>query len=296
MSGPTQARLNGGADAVSPEDHPELRKMGEPLPLSDYLREIWARRDFLLTVPLSELRAQNQNTVLGNAWHLLNPIFLAAVYYLVFGVILDASRGIENYTAFLITGIFTYYFIQKSIMAGSRTIVSNIKLIQSLMFPRAILPISAVITETLAQIPALLALFLLVMFTGVVPSLSWFLVVPILIVQALFNLGAAFITARLTFHFRDVANFLPYILRIWLYMSGILFPATLVPEGLARRIFVVNPAYIFSTLNRRALGAGSTYEGVTTTYMWTLALVWSFAAILMGFFFFRAREAEYGRG
>lgn len=295
MNGPSSIPSGGSAGALAGQ-HPELRKMGEPLPFRDYLREIWARRDFLVTVPLNELRAQNQNTVLGNAWHLLNPVFLAAVYYIVFGVILDASRGVENYTAFLITGIFTFYFIQKSIMAGSRTIVSNIKLIQSLTFPRAILPISAVITETMAQVPALLALFLLVVLTGVTPGLSWVMVVPILVVQALFNLGAAFITGRLTFHFRDVANFLPYVIRIWLYMSGILFPATLVPEGLPRRIFVLNPAYVFSTLNRRALGAGSTYEGVSTAYMWQLAIAWSMVAVVAGFFFFRAHESEYGRG
>lgn len=268
-----------------------LSQLGVKPDLGAYLRGIWARREFLITVPINELRAQNQNTVLGNLWHLLNPLFLAGVYYLVFGVILNARGRVENYPAFLITGLFTFFFTQKAIMAGTRTIIANIKLIRSISFPRAILPISAVIGEGIAQVPALTAMVALVLITGVSPSPAWLLVIPIMVVQAFFNLGWAFLSSRLTFHFRDVQQFLPYVMRIWLYFSGVFFAADFVPAGTPRRIFEMNPMYQFIHLNRLAL-----LDGTIDLALLGSVSMWAVAALLFGFFFFRAHETEYGRG
>lgn len=272
-------------------DYPDMRRLGVTPSARDYLRDIWSRREFMVTLPLNQLRSQNQNNILGNAWHLLNPLFLALVYYVIFGVILGAREGIDNYPAFLITGIFVFYFTQKSINSGTGTIVSNIKLIQTLSFPRAILPISSVIGELVAQFYAMMAMFILVLLTGVSPRLTWLIVPFIFALQAVFNLGAAFLAARATFHFRDVAQFLPYVLRIWLYLSGIFFSAERVPAGLPRTLFELNPLWSFIKLNRLAV-----LEGTTDVRSWVLGLVWSVAAVVVGFFFFRARETEYGRG
>lgn len=273
------------------EQYPDLRRLGVTPSVRDYLRDIWNRREFMVTLPLNQLRSQNQNTVLGNAWHLLNPLFLALVYYIVFGIILGASRGIENYPAFLITGLFTFYFTNKSVNSGTGTIVSNIKLIQTLTFPRAILPISSVIGEFVAQMYAMVAMLVLVILTGVTPKLTWLIVPFIFVLQAVFNLGATFIAARATFHFRDVAQFLPYVLRIWLYLSGIFFGIEMVPDGWPRFVFQLNPLWSFIHLTRLAV-----LDGATSLLHWSMALGWSLVALALGFFFFRARETEYGRG
>ena len=257
----------------------------------------------MLTLPLNQLRSQNQNTILGSLWHLLNPLFLALVFYLVFGIILGGQRGIDNYPAFLITGIFIYHFTQKSVIAGTGTIVSNIRLIQTLSFPRGILPISAIIGEGVAQLYAIGAMLVMVTVLGAPPKPSWLMLVPLLAVQSLFNLGAAFIVSRATFHFRDVANFLPYVLRIWLYLSGIFFGLNLVPEGWMRTVFQLNPMYAFIHLARVALGTSAETEATSTlpgefglAANWGVAIGWSLLALLIGFFYFRARETEYGRG
>lgn len=273
------------------QEYPGMRRLGVTPGVREYLSDIWGRREFMVTLPVNQLRSQNQNTVFGNLWHLLNPLFLALVYYLVFGVILGARGSIENYPAFLITGIFVFYFTQKSVISGTGTIVSNLKLIQTVSFPRAILPISTVIGELLAQFYAMLAMFLLVLITGVTPKATWLIVPFIFLLQAVFNLGAAFIAARATFHFRDVAQFLPYIMRVWLYLSGIFFAIDFVPEGWPRTVFRLNPLWSFIDLNRLAI-----LDGTTDLGGWLLALTWSVAALLVGFFFFRARETEYGRG
>lgn len=274
-------------DTAAP-DTTSLRRLGEPLPLRQYLAEIWRRRDFLMTVPLSDLRAQNQNTVLGGLWHLLNPLLLTGVFYLVFGVILDVGRA-PNYPAFLVVGVLTFTFIQKMTMTGTRTVVANIKLIQTLSFPRAILPLAAVTSESLAQVPAVLAMMVLVFATGEAIGVGWLLVVPVLGLQTLFGAGIALVTARLTFHFRDTAQFLPYVLRILLYLSGVFFGSSQVPAGWPRTLFEINPAYAFIHLNRLAL-----LDNTTELYSWLVAGAWTAVFLVGGFLYFRAQEHEYG--
>lgn len=299
MSGtPPVLRPSGTVDGEALAHRHGLRRLGAHLSLREYLAQLWERRDFLITIPLSDLRAQNQNTVLGSLWHVLNPIFLAGVYYLVFGVILGARRGIPNYPAFLVTGIMTFHFTQKCIMSGARTVVSNIRLIQSLAFPRALLPVSSTITETLAHGPSLLALMALVLITTQQwPTLSWLWLLPIAVLQAAFGLGLAFLTSRMTFHFRDTAQFLPYLLRIWMYLSGVFFAADFVPAGWPRFVFSINPMFLFISLNRTAVMPPDPDLSISpwgTAEMWGLAGAWTLVMVVVGFVYFRARETEYG--
>lgn len=268
-----------------------LVRLGVKPPLGEYLRQIWARRDFAVTVPLGELRAQNMNSVLGSLWHLLNPLLQAGVYYVIFGVLLGARGDADNYVAFLITGLFVFYFTQKAMTAGSRTVISNLPLIQSMSFPRAVLPLSAVLAECLAQLPAIATMLVLVLVTGEPLHLGWLLLVPAYLLQAMFNLGVAFVSARLTFHFRDMEQLLPYFIRLWFYLSGIFFGAERVPEGWLRTLFELNPVYVYITVTRQILLQES-HEPRT----WLYAVAWALVALLVGFLYFRGHESEYGRG
>lgn len=268
-----------------------LVRLGGVPRLRDYLRDLWSRREFAVTVPLGELRAQHMNSVLGGAWHLLNPLLSAAVYYLVFGVILGAQGDVPNYPAFLVIGLFVFYYTQKTLVAGSRTVVANLRLIQNLTFPRAVLPLAAVLSETIAQVPAVAVMFGLVLLTGVAPALDWLGLVAVYVLLATFNLGIALLVGRATFHFRDVEQLLPYVLRLWLYLSGVLFATSRVPEGWPRTLFELNPMFAYVDLARSVL----LYDGAEAT-RWGLAVAWSVTALVAGFRFFWRGEASYGRG
>lgn len=289
---------------------PHLKQIGAQPSLGEYLRDLWAHRDFLITVPLGELRAQNQNSVLGNFWHLLNPLLLAGVYYLVFGVILAARRDIAYYPAFLIVGLMTFSYISKMIQAGARTVVANLRLIQSIRFPRASLPLASTLSETIAHGPALLTMMVLVMLTSHVasdpttgaalpaiwPSFSWLLLLPATLLAALFGLGLAFVTARATFHFRDVQQLLPYLLRIWMYLSGLFYSVDFVSDRLGEgtvwvAVFKANPMWQFFRIFRDIL-----IDGVFVGWIWASATAWSLASFLIGFAWFRVHEVDYSRG
>lgn len=287
---------NGGviaATAIGDGDPREegLIRLGTNQPLRAYFRSVWERREYMLSVPVSDFRAENLDTVLGNVWHVLNPLLQVGVYFLVFGVILKTDRGLDNFLTFLAVGVFTYHFTQRSMTKGARAIVSNDGLIRSIAFPRVILPVAAVLGEGLAYLPALAVMFVVAVATGVTPNALWAAILLVILVQVLLNLGLAFIAARATAMFRDFENMLPFILRIVFYLSGILYSVeNRVTDPQLRRLFDLNPVYAITTLARDAV-FGELGPGV----LWASASAWAVVLFVAGFFFFKGGEKTYGR-
>jgi teichoic acid transport system permease protein len=273
------------------KDDGTLRLLGVRPPLSAYLRSIWRMRDFILALPVSQLRSRDANTVLGSFWHLLNPLVLAATYYLVFGILFDARDDVDNYVGFLITGLFVFYYSQKCLTGGAGTILANAAIIRSINLPRAAFPIGSVVAETLSHGPALATLLAILLVTGEDIGPTWLLVLPALLLQLCFNLGLAFWVGRLTFYFRDMQNLLPYVTRLLLYLSGVFFTAARVPEGALRTLFELNPLQVFISLNRSIL-----LDRSVDLFTWAAAGAWAVVSLVSGFIFFWWRENSYGRG
>ncbi len=272
---------------------PPLARLGTRPRVDTYLRALWERREFALAIPRAELQAQHRNNVLGGLWHLLDPFILIGIYYLIFGKLLGVTRGTDNLVGFLAIGVFAWHFTTKSLRHAAKSITSNEGLVRAISFPRAVLPLAAVIAEFLAFLYALGAMFVVVLLTGETPSWHWLLVVPVVAIQCVFNMGAGMFLARVTDHFRDVLQVLPYTLRIIGYMSGVLFPI----ERRLRRlpsleaIMDYNPAYLIMEIPRQAI-----LENQMPSFkQWAVLLAWAVALLVIGFFFFLGREHEYGR-
>lgn len=268
-----------------------LFDVNAPQSLRSYLRDVWARREYLVAVPLGELRAQNFDTVLGNVWHVLNPLLQVGVYFLVFGMILNTSRGVDNFLTFLAVGVFMYRFTQRCGMKGAGAIVSNDGLIKSIHFPRLLLPAAIVVEMALAHVPAMLVMLLVALGTGEVPSLSWLILLVVFGLQLAFNLGLASFTARVTHVVRDFENTLPFLFRIVFYMSGIIYPVEQrITDPFLQRLFDLNPVFALVTIARGAV-FGEPVSGV----VWLSALGWSVVLLVAGLAFFKAGEHTYGR-
>lgn len=279
---------------IATEARADMIVMGARPGSRQYLRSLWQRRDFALTLALGDLKNRNMDTALGSVWHLLNPLIAAAIYFVVFGVIFGARDDVENYTTFLIVGVFVFTYTRKSVTSGSSTIINNLKLIQSIYFPRAVLPLATIIAESLAHLPALAVMFLIALATGEAAQIAWLLVVPITLLQAAFNLGLALVTARATVHFRDVQQLLPFVTRLWFYLSAVLYTIDRIVDALGEswgRVFELNPVYAFIHLTRLAVVDGST-EG----RFWLYGAVWTVLTLLVGGVYFLRHEMEYAHG
>ncbi|MFF1356064.1 ABC transporter permease [Streptomyces sp. NPDC058297] len=268
--------------------------------LFEYVGQLWGRRHFILAFSQAKLTAQYSQAKLGQLWQVATPLLNAAVYYLIFGLILHASRGMsmDVYIPFLVTGVFVFTFTQSSVMAGVRAISGNLGLVRALHFPRASLPISFALQQLQQLLFSMIVLFIVAVGFGSYPGLSWLLIVPVLALQFLFNTGLALIMARLGSKTPDLAQLMPFVMRTWMYASGVMFS---IPIMLADKpawvadLLQWNPAAIYMDLMRFALidGYGSSN---LPPHVWAVAAGWSVLVAVGGFVYFWKAEERYGRG
>ena len=255
-----------------------------------YLREAWRRREFAIVVPAQDLRAQNMDTALGQLWHLANPALLVGVYFLIFGVVLDTRRGVDNFLGFLIVGIVLFHLTQRVVQEAAVSITQNLGLIRSIQFPRILLPAATLNGQTAAFLPALALALLAVLATGERPSLRWLVLPAVLAAQFAFNFGAALLVARVGASVRDLRQLLPHLFRLLFYASGVIFSVeAFVGSPAWRRAFALNPIYDVITCARWCL----LDESVDLWVVWGL-LVWCSVLPAAGFLVFRRSEQRLG--
>ncbi|MGW2741526.1 ABC transporter permease [Streptomyces sp. NPDC001450] len=268
--------------------------------LTEYVRQLWGRRHFILAFSQAKLTAQYSQAKLGQLWQVATPLLNAAVYYFIFGVILHASRGMSKdvYIPFLVTGVFVFTFTQSSIMSGVRAISGNLGLVRALHFPRASLPVSFSLQQLQQLLFSMIVMFVVAIGFGSYPSLSWLLIVPVLVLQFLFNTGLALIVARMGAKTPDLAQLMPFILRTWMYASGVMFSISKMMEGRPEwvvRLLQVNPAAVYMDLMRFALIDGYGASNLPP-HVWAIALFWAVVVFAGGFVYFWKAEERYGRG
>ncbi|MFF7779213.1 ABC transporter permease [Streptomyces tanashiensis] len=277
-----------------------LSVSGARPPLPAYARQLWSRRDFITAFATARLTAQFSQARLGQVWQVMTPLLNAAVYYLIFGVLMNAKNGVPDYVPFLITGIFVWTFTANTVQAGTRAISGNLGLVRALHFPRASLPISLAFQQLQQLLFSLAALVVMLACFGEFPTWSWLLAVPALFLQALFSTGVALVLARLAARTPDIGQLMPFVLRTWMYASGAMFSIqNLAGSGRFPEAVVLalqcNPAAVYIDLMRFALIESFTAAQLPP-HVWALAAGWALLAFAGGFVWFWKAEETYGRG
>jgi teichoic acid transport system permease protein len=287
MSGTIAPRRRPREDEFTAERHVyEPHRIGLP-PLRPYLRELWRRRQFALEMSRTALRAQHFNSVLGQFWLVLNPLLLTFVYFLLVDILRSGTRG-AGFFAHLMAGLFAFNFLSGSVSQGARSVVGGGRLILNTAFPRALLPISSVITAFLRFVPTVGVYAVMHVIAGLAigPHVLW--AVPIFAMLVVFATGVAMLVAAAQVYFRDVSSFLPYLMRIWLYGSPVLYYLDEVPDRL-RWIIDLNPLTpMFASLSEVLNKGHAPSAGLM---LWALA--WAVAALLVGGLLFMSRERDF---
>jgi teichoic acid transport system permease protein len=243
---------------------------------------------------------------------------------------------VPDFLDFLVIGVFVFNFTQRSFIISSRVMFDSLPLIRALHFPRACLPLGYVLIELQQLVISFVVLFIIVLATpGESLSVYWLLIIPVLVMQTLFNVGAAFILARFGAGFDDVSQLLPFIVRTWFYASGVMFSiqtySNLAKHPTLAKVLEYNPAAIYITLIRDALlktqrqstpgakpynpvkcylyyhpprnapGSYLSYSGychtvVSQANLWLAGAAWAVVILIAGFLFFWRAEVQYGRG
>ena len=266
--------------------------------LKPYLSEFWRRREFATELSRFTDKAEYLESKLGKVWLVLNPLFLAVIYFLLVSVIRGGSNKTNGFTTLchILIGLFTFYFAQNTIMAGAQSITSGGRLILNQAFPRSLLPLSSALSAARQFFPTV-PVYIIVVLIGKIafpeanlPGFNWYyLYLPFLLISlAMTSFGMALLFATMNVYFRDTSKLLTYITRIWLYASPVLWLPEMV-HGWHRVILYLNPLGPVLSANSRIW-----IEGLAPTVAQLVAAaIWSVLALLLGGYFFISRERDF---
>jgi teichoic acid transport system permease protein len=259
--------------------------------LPTYWRGLWQRRQFVLEMARSSLRAQNYDTIFGQLWLVLSPLLLGFVYYMLADVLGSAAKHQQYYFATLLSGLFLFNFFSGCLTQGAGSVIGASRLIMNSHFPRLLLPITQVLIALMRFLPSMVV-FVVVHFLQNVPwSLNVLWALPAFLETLLFSLGVAFLAATIQVYFRDFSNFLPYLMRIWLFLSPVMYSLEqgMKKHGAMAAVIEANPLSPLIGVWGDALVRDRPAE-----LHWLLAgLGWGLGAFVLGTFVFMWREREF---
>jgi teichoic acid transport system permease protein len=271
----------------------QLRPVARRAALGQYLDTLWKRRHFIAADARARVVSGTRGTLLGSAWLVLRPVLDGIVFFVIFGVVLHSSRGIDNFLGYLMIGVFLFGFTTQCLTAGARSIISGAALVKAFTFPRAALPVATVVRETFSFLPALGAMVVLVL---VIPPFEvitwrWALVPLVLALQLVLNLGLALIAARATARVPDLTHVIGFATRFWLYGSAVFFSyERFIDHPVVLQVVQLNPMFVVLDMVRDCLLYGVT-PGVVS---WLVLVAWSFLLLGIGVVWFWRGEERYG--
>lgn len=258
-------------------------------PLVPYFRELWARREFAAEMSKATLRSANVNTFFGQAWIILNPLLMAGVYYLLVTII--RQRHDPALFTHLTLALFAMNMVQSSASSGATSVTGSGRLLINTAFPRLLIPLSAVRTAFWRFLPTIPVY----LFFHAIFGLTWhprmLMSLYFLATMVVFSMGLAALFATCQVYFRDTSSFLPYFLRLWMYLSPVLWlPEMLSHMGRVTKLIVeINPMYPMLTGYAHLMQD----QSVPPLWMWVASAAWAIGSVLVGFLFFISREREF---
>ena len=250
------------------------------------LEEVWHARELLYFLVWRDIKVRYKQTVLGIGWSVLQPFLTMVVFTIFFGRLAKVPSDGVPYPLFSLAALVPWTYFATAVSNASASLVGNQHLVAKVYFPRVLVPLAAVIMP---------AVDLAVSFGMVVVLMAWYHVVPTVAVLALpLYVALAVLTAfavtlwtsALSVRYRDVRYVLPFLIQIWLFVSPVAYPASMVPERW-RLLYALNPmATVVEGFRSSLLGT----SGPGTTAI--IAVVVAAAALAAGMAYFRSVEGS----
>lgn len=218
--------------AVRPGDAPEPVVEITPALRSwtALLGALWARRELVGYLAWRDIRARYCQTTLGVLWAILQPLAATLVFAVVFGKLVKIQSGDVPYPVFVMTGILTWQLVSSSIQRSATSLIANGDLIRKVSIPRLAIPLASVATSLIEFGAACLVLFGLMHWYGVRLPLHAGLLPLVLLLASAMGLGVGLMLASISTRFRDVTQGLSFGLQMWMYLTPIFYPLSLVPD------------------------------------------------------------------
>jgi len=192
-------------------------------------REVWAYRELLWVLSARDVKVRYKQTVLGAGWALLRPLASMLIFTIVFGKLARMPSEGYPYAVFVYTGLLPWLFFSSVFTAAGNSLLGSANLVSKVYFPRLILPVAAAGSSVLDLLISAMLLLVLMAWYGITPT--WALAFAPLAFAGLLmaSLGCGILLAAVTVRWRDVTHVTPFLVQIWMYISPVVFPVSLVP-------------------------------------------------------------------
>ena len=196
-------------------------------------------RNLLQEMTLAQFKVKDQSTFFGFLWSFLNPLLVLGLLFVVFSSAL--GQEIEHYSVYLLIGIIHYTHFSNTTTAAMQVLLTRITLTRDTVFPKDVLVISSVATNTIDFLLSMLICVVLALFSGV--RLTTFLAaLPLVFVlQILLTLWVSFLLSSFYVYVRDLAHVYQVFLRLLFFITPIFYGLSLVGDGIAKYVLLANP-------------------------------------------------------
>jgi lipopolysaccharide transport system permease protein len=252
------------------------------------LREIWYYRELLYFLAWRDVKVRYKQTVIGVAWVILQPFLTMVVFSILFGRLLNVETDGDPYPVFAFVALLPWTFFSGALSRSGISLVSDANLISKIYFPRLILPIAAVLSMLVDFSISFIILLGLLVYYGIVPGAAIFTLPLLLLLAFLTALGFGLWLSALNVKYRDVGYVIPFMLQVWLFLTPVAYPSSIIPEHW-RFLYSLNPmAGVVEGFRWALLGQQSL--PVISVILSTLVVV---VVFIGGLFYFRRMEYEF---
>lgn len=197
-------------------------------------RTVWSYREFILGNIKRELQVKYKNSLLGAAWTIINPLAMIIVYTVIFSRVMHARLpGVDHsfaYSIYLCSGVLTWGLFTEIVGRSQNVFIENANIIKKINFPKLCLP-AIVIGNALLNFTFIFGLFTLFLIcTHNFPGITYFALLPVLLILVLFSIGLGIILGVANVFFRDVGQFFSIVLQFWFWFTPIVYPLSILPE------------------------------------------------------------------
>ncbi len=233
-----------------------------------------------------DLKVRYKQTLLGVAWVIFQPLITAIIFTFFFGRLAKIPSENLPYEVFVFTGLIFWTYFSSSVTSATNSFIENAEIIKKIYFPKEILPITSSLTGIVDLLINLIVLFFLIFYFQINPSPTFLLVVPFAILICMLTAsGLGLLLASFNIKYRDVRYILPFFIQILLFLSPIIYPASVVRDSL-RILLFLNPISGAVEIVRKAIGGNPNID----LEILSLSLFVSIVIFILGLSYFRRNE------
>jgi homopolymeric O-antigen transport system permease protein len=254
-----------------------------------HARELIRHRELLWLITQREIKVRYKQSLLGALWAVLQPFSLMLVFTVFFSWFARMKSDGIPYPLFSYAGLLPWMFFSTSLSFAIPSLIANSHIITKIYFPREIVPLASVLAAFLDFVIASGIFVLMIIYYRV--SFTWNLlyIIPLAAIQTAFTAGACLLLSAFTVLYRDVRHMLPLLIQIWMFVTPILYPVSVVPERWRTWYLALNPMAVIIDGYRRAAVQGLPPE---LRYL-ALSAVVSGLLLWLGYKYFKRLEREF---